>query len=74
MGIQDVLIIMWAMPRLFKLLTNFTLAEFDNLIALVVPTIVNHAIYRHELIFIYIQIKILILEVGLEFWIMHFII
>jgi len=44
-GVQDVFIIMWAMPRLLKMLTNFTLVEFDKLIALVVPTIVNHAQY-----------------------------
>jgi hypothetical protein len=30
-GVQDVFIIMWAMPRLFKMLTNFTLVEFDKL-------------------------------------------
>ncbi len=42
-GVQDVLIIMWAMPRLLKMLTNFTLVEFDKLTALVVPTTINNA-------------------------------
>jgi hypothetical protein len=30
-------------PRLFNTLTNFTLAEFDKLALLMVPTIVRHA-------------------------------
>jgi hypothetical protein len=44
-GVKDVLIIMWAMPRLLKMLTKLTLVEFDKLTTLVVPTIVNHAQY-----------------------------
>jgi hypothetical protein len=31
-----------ATPGLFKILTNFTLAEFDELAALMVPIIVSH--------------------------------
>jgi hypothetical protein len=42
-GVWDVLAIMRAMPRLFKTLTNFTLAKFDKLALLVAPTIVHHA-------------------------------
>ncbi|CAK9213781.1 unnamed protein product [Sphagnum troendelagicum] len=42
-GVQDVFATMWAMPRLFKTLTNFTLADFDKLVALVVHTIVSLA-------------------------------
>jgi hypothetical protein len=35
--------IMRAMPRLFGMLTNFTLIEFDELATLLVTTIVSHA-------------------------------
>ncbi len=41
--VQDVLATMWAMLGLFKTLTNFTLAKFDDLVALVMHTIVTHA-------------------------------
>ncbi len=34
---------MQATPRLFKTLTNFTLAEFDELTLLMTPTIMRHA-------------------------------
>jgi hypothetical protein len=33
---------MWAMPSLFKSLTNFSLIEFEELAQLVVPTIIGH--------------------------------
>jgi hypothetical protein len=39
--IQDVFATMQAMPRLFKILTNFTLVEFDELITLV-SILVSH--------------------------------
>jgi hypothetical protein len=42
-GVQDVLVNMWAMLRLFKTLTNFTFTKFDDLVALVVHTIVTPA-------------------------------
>jgi len=35
--------IMRTMLGLFNMLTNFTLAEFDELATLMVPTIVSHA-------------------------------
>jgi hypothetical protein len=42
-GVRDVLATMWTTPRLFKTLTNFTLAKFDELALLVAPTIMRHA-------------------------------
>jgi hypothetical protein len=50
-GIWDVFVNMWITPRLFKTLTNFTLAEFDELALLVAPTIVHHArsTYEHHI-------------------------
>ncbi len=42
-GVQDVFVIMRATPGLFKTLTNFTLAKFDDLTLLMAPTIVFHA-------------------------------
>jgi hypothetical protein len=42
-GVQNVFATMQATPRLFKTLTNFTLAEFDKLALLMAPTIVRHA-------------------------------
>ncbi len=42
-GVQDTLTTMQATPHLFKSLTNFTLAEFDEFATLVVPTIFTHA-------------------------------
>jgi len=33
---------MWTTPSLFKTLTNFTLQKFEELVALVVPTIDTH--------------------------------
>jgi hypothetical protein len=41
-GVWIVFTTMWATPGLFKMLTNFTLAEFDKFAALMVPTIVSH--------------------------------
>jgi hypothetical protein len=42
MRVQDVFNTMWATLQLFKMLINFKLVEFEELVALVVP-IVNHA-------------------------------
>jgi len=42
-GVRDVFVIMQTTLGLFKTLTNFTLAEFDELALLVAPTIVFHA-------------------------------
>jgi hypothetical protein len=42
-GVQDVFTIMQATLGLLKMLTNFTLAVFDKLVALMVPTIVSCA-------------------------------
>jgi hypothetical protein len=42
-GVQDVFATMQATPWLFKTLTNFTLAKFDELALLVAPTIMLHA-------------------------------
>jgi hypothetical protein len=39
MGIRDVLIIVRATPGLFKILTDFTLVEFNELTTLMVATI-----------------------------------
>jgi hypothetical protein len=47
-GAWDVLVTMWATPRLFKILTNFTLVEFDELALLVAPIIVHHAQFIGE--------------------------
>jgi hypothetical protein len=33
---------MWTIPSLFKTLTNFTLQKFEELVALIVPTIESH--------------------------------
>jgi hypothetical protein len=41
-GVRNVLTTMWATLKLFKTLTNFILAKFDELL-LVSPTIVRHA-------------------------------
>ncbi len=41
-GVWDVLATMWTTPSLFKTLTNFTLQKFEELVALVVPTIDTH--------------------------------
>jgi hypothetical protein len=41
-GVGDVLATMWTTPSLFKTLTNFTLQKFEELVALVVPTIESH--------------------------------
>ncbi len=41
-GVWNVIITMRAAPGLFKMLTNFTLAEFDELAALMVPIIVSY--------------------------------
>jgi hypothetical protein len=42
-GVWDVFATMQATPRLFKTLTNFTLAKFDELALLMAPAIVRHA-------------------------------
>jgi hypothetical protein len=42
-GVRDVFTTMWATLGLFKTLINFTFAKFDKLVALMVPTIVNHS-------------------------------
>ncbi len=42
-GVWDIFVVMQATPRLFKTLTNFTLAKFDKLALLMEPTIVRHA-------------------------------
>ncbi len=43
-GVRNALATMWATLRLFKTLTNFILAKFDELLLLVAPTInVRHA-------------------------------
>jgi hypothetical protein len=42
-GVWDILMTMRAIPSLFKSLTNFTLGEFEELVQLVVPTIISHA-------------------------------
>ncbi len=42
-GVWDVLTTMQATPRLFKTLTNFTLAKFDELALLMALAIVCHA-------------------------------
>jgi hypothetical protein len=42
-GVWEVFDIMRATPRLFKTLTNFTLAKFNKLALLLAPTIVCHA-------------------------------
>jgi hypothetical protein len=41
-NVQDVLATMWAMPGLFKSLTNFNLIKFEKLAQLVVSTIIGH--------------------------------
>jgi hypothetical protein len=52
-SVWDVLMTMQAMPCLFKSLVNFTLAKFEILVELVVPTIISHArsIAKHHHIF-----------------------
>jgi hypothetical protein len=47
-GVQNVLATMWVTLRLFKTLTNFTLAKFDKLLLLVTPTIVHRAQFTSE--------------------------
>lgn len=47
-GVWDVLATMRATPGLFKILTNFTLAEFDKLMLLMAPTIMHHAQFTCE--------------------------
>jgi hypothetical protein len=42
-GVWDVFATMQATPRLFKTLTDFILAKFDELTLLMTPTIVCHA-------------------------------
>jgi hypothetical protein len=42
-GVWHVFATIWATPRLFKTLTNFALAKFDELALLMAPTIVCHA-------------------------------
>lgn len=42
-GVKDYLATLRAAPWMFKVLTNFTMSEFDQLASLVVPTIKNHA-------------------------------
>ncbi len=42
-GVKNVLMTMWAMPCLFKSLTNFNLIDFEELAQLVVPIIIGHA-------------------------------
>jgi hypothetical protein len=44
--VWDVFATMQATPRLFKTLTDFTLAEFDELALLMAPTIVRHARFK----------------------------
>jgi hypothetical protein len=41
----NVFITLWEMSRLFQTLTNVILAEFDELMLLVAPTIACHACY-----------------------------
>jgi hypothetical protein len=41
--VWDILTTMWPTPHLCKSMTNFTLAEFDELVTLMVPTILAHA-------------------------------
>jgi len=45
-GVWDVLATMQATPRLFKILTNFTLVKFDELVLLITPTIAPCTIYK----------------------------
>jgi hypothetical protein len=47
-GVWDIFVAMQATPRLFKTLTNFTLAKFDKLALLLEPTIVRHAQFTCE--------------------------
>ncbi len=49
-GVQNILTTMWITPHLFKSFTNFTLAKFDELATLVVPTILAHAQSTSEII------------------------
>jgi hypothetical protein len=46
--VRNVLAIIWATPRLFKTLTNVTLAKFDELALLMAPTIVCHVQSTNE--------------------------
>lgn len=41
-SVRDVLATMWIIPILFKILTNFTLPEFEELAVVVVPIIKSH--------------------------------
>jgi hypothetical protein len=47
-GVWDVLATMRPMPSLFKSLTNFSLTEFEELVQLVVPTIIGHVKFTGE--------------------------
>jgi hypothetical protein len=47
-GMRDILTTMWAMPGLFKSLTNFRLTKFEELTQLMVPTIIGHVKFTKE--------------------------
>jgi len=62
-GVWDVLATMQATPRLFKILTNFTLVKFDELVLLITPTIAPCTIYKwtsHSSFGFNIYIKVLV--------------
>jgi hypothetical protein len=61
-GMQNVLMTMWATPCLFKSLTNFNLTKFEELTQLVVPIIIGHARSTKETHHIYGQPSKLTLE------------
>jgi hypothetical protein len=42
MGVQDVFITMQTTLKLFKILTNFNLVKFNELVLIVIPTIACH--------------------------------
>lgn len=46
--VQNALATMQSTPHLFKTLTDFTLAKFDELVILMVPTISAHALSTSE--------------------------